>query len=144
MIRFSQYLLESNLIIPDRKDTLDIDRKDMPQVAGKDYNHFFSYLNKNNILYSEDEIEPSLLKASQGHFHKEKIKKIMQSISDGDYKNKPILTSKDNYVMDGHHRWIAHNNLNIPIKIHKIHLNSSDLIDIMNTYPRSFKEKLYA
>lgn len=143
MIKFSEFLFESSLFVPAREDTLGIDRKDMPQIAEKDYNHFFNHLTKSGINHSVNTIAPSKLKATQGQFHKEKIKNIIDSINDNTYKPKPILTSKDNYIMDGHHRWLAHSNLNVPIKIYKIDLKSDDLINVLNNYPKSFKEKLY-
>ena len=73
MKRFRQLIRENAIIVPERKDTMDIDRKDMPQIETKDLKHFFNYLKKNNVESIQKTVDPKILKATQGHFHKEKI-----------------------------------------------------------------------
>ena len=54
----------------------------------------------------------------------------------------PIIISKDNYVIDGHHRWLAHLNKNKIIDVLKIDLNAKDLIDKIHDYDKSYTKKL--
>lgn len=130
--------------VPERKDTLDIDRKDMPQVQSKDLKHFFKHLKDNNVSVKEKTVNPSTLNASQGHFHKEKIRSLITAMQKSESIGQPIIVSKDNYVIDGHHRWLAHCNLeNKPINIYHVDKNAKDLIDTMNSYSKSFNSKLY-
>ncbi len=143
MIRFKQLFKENTIEVPDRENTLDIDRKDMPQVKSDDVKDFLVYLKKNKISTEKKLIDPSDLKATQGHFHKEKIKDLMTAIEDGKLKKEPILISKDNYVIDGHHRWLAFSNLGRDLTVYKVNTNAKELIQLMKTYPKSFSEKLY-
>lgn len=143
MKRFRAIIQENALVVPDRKDTMDIDRKDLPQIEAKNLRHFFNYLKKHNIESVRKSVDPNGLKATQGHFHKEKIKNIMKSMENGENKPSPIVVSKDNYVMDGHHRWLAHANMNKAIDIYHVNIPAKQLIDTMHGYPRSFTEKLY-
>lgn len=143
MKRFREVIRENAIVVPERKDTMNIDRKDMPQIEAKDLKHFFNYLKKNNVGAERKTVEPSTLKATQAHFHKEKIKNIMKSMETTTDKPSPIVVSKDNYVMDGHHRWLAHANMNKPIDIFHVNVPAKQLIDTMHGYPRSFNEKLY-
>jgi hypothetical protein len=142
MISFLKFISESNfLYVPEPDDTLSIDRKHMPQIAVKDHKDFMGFLKKQNVGYKKEEINPQKLKATQRHFHKAKIKSLMDNINV--VKHIPILVSKDNYVIDGHHRWLAHYNLNKPINVLHINLPVADLIVVMNEYPRKFTETLY-
>lgn len=143
MKNFLTFISET-VVVPDRENTLDIDRKDMPQISSNNMKHFLSYLDKKSIRHKEQTIDPNALKATQGHFHKEKIRNIISSMEDGSYKVKPILISKDNYIMDGHHRWLAHSNLNTQLPVHRINLPVKSLIGIIHDYPKSFTEKLYS
>ena len=143
MKRFTNFFIEA-LEVPHRDETLDIDRKEMPQIQSKDLKHFFNHLKSNSISTKEKTVDPSTLNASQGHFHKEKIKNIIDSMKQGKMIGQPIIVSKDNYVIDGHHRWLAHCNMeNKPIKIYHVNKNAEELIDIMNDYSKSFNSKLY-
>ena len=67
----------------------------------------------------------------------------MKSMETAKDKPAPIVVSKDNYVMDGHHRWLAHANMSKPIDIYHVNIPAKQLIDTMHDYPRSFNEKLY-
>jgi hypothetical protein len=143
MLRFNQFFKENTIKVPDRGDTLDIDRKDMPQVKSDDVKDFLNYLKKNNITTEKKLVDPSSLKATQGHFHKEKIQNLMTTIEDGKLNKEPILISKDNYVIDGHHRWLAFNNLGRDLTVYQVNTNAKELIQLMKDYPKSFSEKLY-
>jgi len=143
MIRFKKLFTENAINIPDKEDTLDIDRKDMPQVKSADVKDFIVYLKKNDISTEKKLVDPSKLKATQGQFHKEKISDLMAAIEDGKLKKEPILISKDNYVIDGHHRWLAFSNLGKDLTVYKVNAKADELIDLMKAYPKSFTEKLY-
>ena len=143
MIRFKQHMYENSVTIPERKDTLDIDRKDMPQVKSSDMKDFIKYLRTNGITTNKKLVDPSKLKATQGQFHKQKISDLMTAIEDGKLNKEPILISKDNYVIDGHHRWLAFSNLGRDLTVYQVNTTADNLIDLMKAYPKSFTEKLY-
>ena len=142
-IFIERYVDDSKIEVPEKEDTKNIDRKGMPQVAENDLAAFLKYLKNNDIEVKEKTVQASELKASQGQFHKEKIKKIIKSIEANELEYKPLLVSKDNYIVDGHHRWLAFLNLDKKIDIYKININFEDLYKTMEKFPKSFKAKLY-
>jgi hypothetical protein len=143
MKRFKALLVEASIDVPEKENTLNIDRKDMPQIKSDDVKDFLSYLKKNDITTDKKLVDPSKLKATQGQFHKEKIKGLMDAIEAGKLKKEPILVSKDNYVIDGHHRWLAFSNLGRDLTVYQVNTNADKLIALMKSYPKSFTEKLY-
>lgn len=142
MKTFRQFILEK-VEVPSKSKTLGIDRKDMPQIDSKHTSDFISYLKKNGVSSSKKRVDSNKLKATQHQFHKEKIQRLMDYMDDGTYDEKHILVSKDNYVMDGHHRWLAHKNTGKDINIHHVDTNAKDLIGMMHEYPKSYTKKLY-
>lgn len=142
MLRFRAYINEK-LDVPAKSSTLKIDRKDMPQIDGKHVKDFLSYLNKQNIDATSKKVDPEKLKATQHQFHKAKVQSLIDYIESGNYDNKRIIVSKDNYVMDGHHRWLAHKNAGRDIDVYQVNANAKDLIKLMHEYPKSYTEKLY-
>lgn len=143
MKRFKALLSEVSIEVPERDNTLNIDRKDMPQIKSADVKDFLSYLKKNDIKTEKKLVDPSKLRATQGQFHKEKIKGLMDAIEAGELKKEPILVSKDNYVIDGHHRWLAFSNLGRDLTVYQVNTNADELIELMKSYPKSFTKKLY-
>ena len=131
------------LKIPAKSRTLGIDRKDMPQIDSKLTSDFISYLSGRGVKTSMKTMYPPRLKATQHQFHKSKIQSLIDYMDKGDYDNKRIIVSKDNYVMDGHHRWLAHVNAGKDIGVYQVNANAKDLIDMMHEYPKSYTKKLY-
>ena len=129
--------------VPNREDTMDIDRKDMPQIKSHDMKGCLNHLKDDDVVTVKKTVDPSKLNATQGHFNKGKIEGMMVSLEKGEMKNIPILISQDNFVMDGHHRWLANMNLENDIDVYQVNLDAGELLDMMKDYPKSFTEKLY-
>jgi len=81
------------------------DRDEMPQIKKKDLKPAISKLLNAGLPVSKGTISPQKLHPSQKEIYKSKVDKII-SKSDP-YTIKPIIISSDNYIVDGHHRWIA-------------------------------------
>lgn len=96
----------STLITPFLSIT-EIMRKDMPQIKSKDVDDVKLLLDKNKIKYVENEIECKDLKKTQENYIPEKLNKMKDNILDGSFKPKEIFISKDDFILDGHHRWLA-------------------------------------
>jgi hypothetical protein len=141
MIRFKQYLGEK-VDLPAKSKIGKIDRKDMPQIDNKHLDEFTDYLKEKGVDASKVKIDPKDLKASQSQFHKAKIEKMIDSIENGK-KMKSIVVSSDDYVIDGHHNWIAHMNLGKEISALKIDVKREKLLDYMMDFPKSYTNKLY-
>lgn len=142
MKTFKVYIQEK-IKLPSKSTTLGIDRKEMPQIDSKYRLDFIKYLKDKKIKTADVKLTPGTLKATQHQFHTAKIQSLIDKIEDGSYDKKPILVSKDNYVMDGHHRWLAYRNLGMQIPITRVDVTAKELIDLMHDYPKSYKKKLY-
>ena len=128
--------LKENIDIP--KGNLDIDRGLMPQIASGKLNDFLSQLEKDGIKHHFAKKMPSELKATQSQFSKQMIQTLISNKEDKS-KLKPILISKDDYILDGHHRWLADYNIkkNKPIPVIIIDLNIADLLKTAGRYKGS-------
>ena len=81
------------------------DRDEMPQIKKKDLKPAIGKLLNAGLPVSKGTISPQKLHPSQKEIYKSKVDKII-SKSDP-YTIKPIIISSDNYIVDGHHRWVA-------------------------------------
>jgi len=114
---------------------LNVSRSKMPQVPAVNYKDFQSWLKSQGISFSIDSITPSFLHASQENIHYNKIETIINDT--GTTKNtNPVLVSSDMFVLDGHHRVLAHRIMNKKIKIMKIDLSIKQLLSKMKEYPK--------
>jgi hypothetical protein len=80
-------------------------RDEMPQIKKKDLKPAIGKLLNVGLTISKGTISPQKLHPSQKEIYKSKVDKII-SKSDP-YTIKPIIISSDNYIVDGHHRWVA-------------------------------------
>ena len=87
------------MIIPNAHLSHLIDRKDMPQISADRVMHFF---NLHHAEHAHETVGTGTLKPTQGEFNVDKIANMGDTA-----KGMPIMVSKDNFVLDGHHRWLA-------------------------------------
>lgn len=124
--------------VPNLDKCLDKRRYAMPQIDSKDMEHYLNWLLKHGIkIYKNVGINPKKLIPTQKEFNFDKVEKLRKENIDS-----PILISKDKYILDGHHRWLANSSKN-KINTHIIDLPIEDLIDISKKYPRKFTKKLH-
>jgi ParB-like chromosome segregation protein Spo0J len=65
------------------------------------------------------------LKPSQNEINRKIVKKVVKTLKASSAKGqKPIVVSKDNFVVDGHHRWAAQKVLNPKKKIKVLKMNA--------------------
>lgn len=76
----------------------------MPQLDS--IKGFLSFLDKKNINHYLRAIPAESLKSSQSEFDFSKVLNIIFTDKDND----PLIVSNDDYVLDGHHRWLATHN----------------------------------
>ena len=110
----------------------------MPQLDS--VTGFLSFLDKKNISYQLKSIPAATLKSSQAEFDFSKVLNIIFTDKDND----PLIVSNDDYVLDGHHRWLAvHND---PDKSHVqayvIDLPILELYRVAKEYTSSLNEEL--
>ena len=128
---------------PTEDSTLGVERKKMPQVKADKYPELFQYLKTKGGDLKKGSIDAKKLLPTQKDFDAEKVKGMMANGIDHDQK--PLLVSDDNYIIDGHHRWLAAVNLDEDIPIVKIGFPVKELLDLVRnfkhtTFTESFHE----
>ena len=111
---------------------LSLSRNLIPQVIND--NNFLNELISFGINYEKEITNSLLLKSSQGEFDWNKIKELM-----GKRNENPIYISNDNYVIDGHHRWISAFLEKRDINVVRINLPVLEILRII----RNFKNICY-
>jgi hypothetical protein len=101
--------------MPAPKDTLGVARADMPQVHIDHYPELIKYLASHGNKFTKKEVAASELKPVQSEFSDAGVRKMMRTGGRPDDSSgkdkKPLIVSADNYIIDGHHRWLAAYNL---------------------------------
>ena len=133
MKSFEQYLLEV-LDVPNIDAGLKKRRHTMPQLS--DFDAFVKDLKNEDIGMSDSSMKPSDLTPTQSNFNEDKVKSM---VTEGNWKSKPIIVSKDGYVIDGHHRWLAANEAGSKVACRVIDLNAEDLLQFVDG--KSYVEK---
>lgn len=114
----------------------------MPQIASADVPGFLHDLATKGIKSKTTRIEAGKIKPSQGEFNPDKIAKMMHKDLSHE---KPILMSRDYYIIDGHHRWAAELNKNLKNKIavYMVDLNVLELIKAARDYHKAFTKAIH-
>lgn len=99
MIRFLDFICES---IAALNGSLGIARKDMPQIAAPDINHFLKRLKDKHVKIVKTKLIVNQMKPTQKEINLERVKEKL-----GQPQIKPFIVSKDHYILDGHHQWMA-------------------------------------
>jgi len=129
-----------------------VSRNEMPQFKGRDFSAFLSHLKASGVKTEELQIPASQLNPTQSELNDEKVDNLAQEIKEGSIKGKPIIISSDNYILDGHHRWAAHKQVNPRLKVAsvKVDMPIDELLEKGNSFvptneldPQNFaKQKL--
>lgn len=111
---------------------LTFSRAEMPQLGplGDALKNF----RKHNIEFHKELIDPKKLKSSQSEFNKSKIVSIMMNRNNNKNTLSGVIISSDNYVLDGHHRWLAHYNENRKIEVIRVDMPILELIRFVKTF----------
>lgn len=99
-------------------------RHTMPQLT--DFEGFKKDLEASGIKMKLGSVKPSTLEPTQSNFNQEKVDRMK---SEGGWDTKPIISSRDGYVIDGHHRWLAAKQLKKDIKAQIVDMDAEDLLD---------------
>ena len=145
--RFSKMASRMNelkIVKPDTKDTFGITRANMPQVAGKHYGELLDYLKDSGANFKMETVLANTLKAMQGEFSDAGIVKSLGKKMDGKGK-KPIIASMDDYIIDGHHRWLAALNTGPEEEVDIIRVNKTgkDLLQMVIDFPKTTYKDIY-
>jgi ribosomal protein S18 acetylase RimI-like enzyme len=124
---------------PHPKDTLGVKRQDMPQVHRDHYPELLKYLSSHGGQIRHGEVHAHELKAVQSEFSDTGVRKMMSTggrPSDSVDK-KPLIVSSDNYIIDGHHRWLAAWNQDEVVPIMQVSLPVRKLLQLIRDFPHT-------
>ena len=125
---------------PNPKDTLGYKRSDMPQVKTENYPEFMEYLEKNGARFTtEKDIPAKDLKPVQSEFSDAGIKR--QRAKSG--PRKPVIVSSDNYIIDGHHRWLVALNFDDTVDIIRVSMPVKELLKLVLEFPKTYYKDIY-
>ena len=125
--------------IPKHKDALTFKRSELPQIKSDHMPDFIRHLEGQGIHVKRHHVDPSKLRATQSEFNVEKVKGMM---SNPHMSDKPSITSKDHYVLDGHHRWLVDHNKKQNHHTIQVDLPIHDLIKKAHGYSKSFTKSI--
>jgi len=86
-----------------------IPRVQMPQLDEQQTRDFVAYLNEQGYHVKNGSEFASYLRATQNELNGARVARQMARIDSGklDMTETRLIVSKDNYILDGHHRWAA-------------------------------------
>ena len=118
-------------------------RKDMPQVNTQKLGKAIDMV-KSKVKVTKTRILATKLKESQVELIPKKVKGIAAKY-DKPTDMKPLIVSKDNYIVDGHHRWAAGiykfgEDVKLPVYI--IQLNRVNAIKLYQSIAKSLNEDI--
>jgi hypothetical protein len=122
-------------------NSLNISRDVLPQIDKDQLENYLEYLESNNILFEIQFQSVATLNSAQSHIDTDKVKEIMKN---EDSMNTPIIVSKDDYILDGHHRALAAFNLDkeSEVPVVKVELALDELINISNEFKGSYNQSI--
>jgi len=136
-------LQELRIEKPDPKDTLGIERKFMPQIKTEDYREFIQFLKKNGAKFKQETIPARDLKAMQKEFSdKGVLKQLIKNIEQGP-NTKAVIASSDDYILDGHHRWLVAVNTGDDLNVYRVNMPAYKLYDLVNKFQKVYYKDIY-
>lgn len=102
-------------------------RINLPQI--RQHEDFIQDLTVNGIVVHKLTVDPNSLEPTQSEFNDDKVQGMIKT---GNYKNFPIISSKDQYIVDGHHRWKSAQVANDTVDTLKIDMDYNDLFDFLD------------
>ena len=136
---FPKLVKEFKIVKPDPKDTMGIKRTEMPQVATKDYPEFMDYLKDNGAEFKNETVPAKSLKAVQGEFSDQGVEKALRKRK----LKKASIVSSDNYIIDGHHRWVAALNTGQDVDIIRVNMPAKELLQLVKDFSKTTYKDIY-
>ena len=118
--------------------SLNMTRDQMPQITQANTMEFIDWLEGQGITVQFLSMPVAMLRCVQGNDQVDPAKvtalQKSQSIS-----TKPFIISKDNYVFDGHHRWLAllNRDPHYSVDTYRVNLPIKDLLDMAGKFGKT-------
>ncbi|URC15214.1 nuclease [Paraglaciecola Antarctic GD virus 1] len=119
------------------KGNLGIPRSEMPQIASRFVPQFITYLKKNGASTVTKMESVSTLKMTQDEVNNDKILRMIND-APASVLAKPIIVSKDGFILDGHHRFVAllNKDKSAKLKIFKVDIIMKELLKLAHSFPQ--------
>ena len=119
-------------------------RAQMPQIHAKDYKEYVKYLKSNGVEFKKESSNARNLRPMQSEFSKEGVlKQLEKNLDAGGSNSKPIIASSDNYIIDGHHRWLAAKNIRGVLNVYRANVKGRVLLDLTLKFPKVYFKDIY-
>jgi len=114
----------------------------MPQIKYEDRDEFFEFVRSKGVsIEKKTLVDPKKLKATQKNFNREKIAGMMNN-KEMIAANRPIIISLDDYVLDGHHTWLAFYNIGKEINTIRIKISIDELLVLSKNFSKTFTKTI--
>lgn len=116
------------------KNGLGYARNEMPQIPSDRREEFFDRLREDDIVIKFEKVDPQSLDPVQKEISAKIIAEFLPIIRERGLGETAIIVSKDDYVIDGHHRWATAVSLSfeqegVLLPIFRIGLNHTELLE---------------
>lgn len=136
MLTYAQFIKEAESLnekVVDLENSLNIARKDMPQIRSFNMEDYLSWLLKtHNVTHKTEIVSGDKLKPIQAHIETDRVATLKPSQS----HERPMVVSRDGYILDGHHRWFQAKQNGEKIKIVRVSVPMKQLLKITKDYPK--------
>jgi len=141
-IKSEARLQELKIEKPNSVDTKGLKRSQMPQIHKDDYNEFIDYLKDNGAEFTKQTMPAKQLKATQGEFSDKGVMKQIGKQMRGEPR-KPVIASQDNFIIDGHHRWLVAWNTKDSVDVFKVNMDADKLLELVKKFPKTTYKDIY-
>jgi ParB-like chromosome segregation protein Spo0J len=128
------------------KKNLGVPRSEMPQISSKKVPDFVRWLQDGGVRVSRKRVRADKLNATQREINRSKVEALASNPSHRSHLEKPVIVSKDGYLMDGHHRWMALLTIDpdAVIPVVKVDLKIRDLLEVADDFDGVTRKDLAA
>lgn len=123
------------------KVSKNISRHQMPQIKSEHVDEFIDYIKEMGYDVTNERVPVKTLMPTQSKYNPDKIAGMLKNMNKGILSGK-IITSRDNYIVDGHHRYKAILTMDEDelMSIIRVQADIDELLDIAHSFPKSFKQ----
>ena len=116
---------------------LGIPRENMPQIEGETMTNFLKYHEEQGVTVEHTTMLAKELHPTQNEINQGMVLGIVAAAKAGTFKpcEAEILVSTDGHVVDGHHRWAACAELDLPIHVAAVGTSIENLLATSKTFP---------
>lgn len=115
-----------------------IPREKMPQITVANVPVFLEFMLNKGVTYRKERVAVKTLFPTQSEYNEDKVKNMVSAPDS--VLLAPIITSIDDYILDGHHRYSAvlAQNPNKLMEIYRVDITINDLLQYAYSFPLTF------